>query len=91
MNTVVSRRSGQDIIEDQIISTLKQWPGITRSMLTAHVAPYSRQYNRNWIEVLQDLIEIGVIYTGVVQRSTRSVTVYFVNERNIPLLFESHD
>lgn len=91
MAVIEERRSGQDLIEDQIISTLEQWPNIPISMLTANVAPYSRNYAINWRDVLQNLIALGIVTTSTVERNTRSVTVYRVDPRNKHKLYESSE
>jgi hypothetical protein len=56
-----------------IIRTLRYYPNISRSMLGLHVRPA----HKNWDEVLEKLVEEGVVVREAVIRDTNRSSVIF--------------
>ena len=63
--------------EQAILRTLKNYPNITRSMLSVHLRPTYK----NWTDALKELIERGeVIQETVVRDTNRAVVIYHLPE-----------
>lgn len=50
-----------DFVRGKILNHLRNYPGITRSMIGAHIAPYDSQYGVSWRQILDDLVDSGRI------------------------------
>lgn len=65
-------------IRERIIETLKVYPVLSLTMLQSHVRPYGA----HWRQVLEDLVNEGVVVRGQVQQGNRWAMTHRLADTN---------